>query len=68
MMGYIRFGEATTILVIFIKIKSHEKLLGCNPLSNVSYQNSSIMLNGQGSGRHPIGDTSYLDLDTVLNE
>jgi hypothetical protein len=26
------------------------------------------MLNGQGPGRHPLGDALYLDLDTVLNE
>jgi hypothetical protein len=27
-----------------------------------------MVLNGQVSGRHPLGDASYLDLDTVLNE
>jgi hypothetical protein len=27
-----------------------------------------MVLNGQGSGRHTLGDASYLDLDTVLNE
>jgi hypothetical protein len=27
-----------------------------------------MMLNGQGSDRHPLDDASYLDLDTVLNE
>jgi hypothetical protein len=27
-----------------------------------------MVLHGQGSGRHPLGDASYLDLDTVLNE
>jgi hypothetical protein len=27
-----------------------------------------MVLNGQGSGRHPLVDVSYLDLDTVLNE
>jgi hypothetical protein len=27
-----------------------------------------MVLNGQGLGRHPLGDASYLDLDTVLNE
>jgi hypothetical protein len=26
------------------------------------------VLNGQGPGRHPVSDASYLDLDTVLNE
>jgi hypothetical protein len=27
-----------------------------------------MVLNGQGPSRHPLGDASYLDLDTVLNE
>jgi hypothetical protein len=27
-----------------------------------------MVLNGQGPGRQPLGDASYLDLDTVLNE
>jgi hypothetical protein len=27
-----------------------------------------MVLNGQGSGRHPLDDAPYLDLDTVLNE
>jgi hypothetical protein len=27
-----------------------------------------MMLNGQGSGRHPLGGASFLDLDTVLSE
>jgi hypothetical protein len=27
-----------------------------------------MALNRQGPGRHPLGDASYLDLDTVLNE
>jgi hypothetical protein len=27
-----------------------------------------MVLNGQGPGRHPLGDAPYLDLDTVLNE
>jgi hypothetical protein len=26
------------------------------------------VLNGQGPGRHPLGDAPYLDLDTVLNK
>jgi hypothetical protein len=64
----VRFGEPITILAIFMEIKSHEKSLGCNPLSDASYRNPSIVLNGQGSGRHPLDDASYLDLDTVLNE
>jgi hypothetical protein len=49
-------------------MKSHEKSLGRNSLSNASYRNSGIVLNEQGPGRHPIDDVSYLDLDTVLNE
>jgi hypothetical protein len=27
-----------------------------------------MVLIGQGLGHHPLGDASYLDLDTVLNE
>jgi hypothetical protein len=27
-----------------------------------------MVLNGQGPGRHSLGDAPYLDLDTVLNE
>jgi hypothetical protein len=27
-----------------------------------------MVLNGQGPGRHPLGDAPYFDLDTVLNE
>jgi hypothetical protein len=27
-----------------------------------------MVLNGQGSGRHPLGGASYLDLVVVLNE
>jgi hypothetical protein len=67
-MCCVRFGEATTILVIFMKMKSHEKLLGRNSFSDAPYQNPGMVLNGQGSGRHPLGDALYLDLDTVLNE
>jgi hypothetical protein len=67
-MGCVRFGKATTILAIFMKMKSHEKSLGCNPLSDASYQNPGMVLNGQGSDRHPLGDAAYLDLDTVLNK
>jgi hypothetical protein len=67
-MSCVRFDESITILVIFIKIKPHKKLLGHNSLNDASYQNPGMMLNGQGLGRHPLGDVSYLDLDTVLNE
>jgi hypothetical protein len=51
-----------------MKMKSHEKSLGRNPLSDAPNQNPGMVLNGQGPGRHPLGDASYLDLDTVLNE
>jgi hypothetical protein len=67
-MSCVRFGEPTTILIIFMKMKPHEKMLERNPLSDAPYQNPGMMLNGQGPGRHPLGDTPYLDLDTVLNE
>jgi hypothetical protein len=68
MRGCIRFDEPTTILVIFMKIKSHKKLLRCNPLSDAPYQNSGMVLNRQGPGRHLLGDASYLDPNMVLNE
>jgi hypothetical protein len=32
------------------------------------HRNSGIVLNGQGSTRHTLGDASYLDLDMMLNE
>jgi hypothetical protein len=64
----VRFGEPTTILVISIEIKPHEKVLGCNPLSDVSYQNPSMVLNEQGPDHHPLDGAPYLDLDTVLSE
>jgi hypothetical protein len=51
-----------------MKIKSHEKSLGRNPLSDAPYRNPCMVLNGQGPGRHPLDDVSYLNLDTVLNE
>jgi hypothetical protein len=51
-----------------MKMKPHEKSLGRNSLSDTPYQNPGMMLNGQGSGRHPFGGASYLDLNTVLNE
>jgi hypothetical protein len=51
-----------------MKMKSHEKSLGCNPLSDALYQNPAMVLNGQGPGCHPLGGTSYFNLDTVLNE
>jgi hypothetical protein len=58
----------TTILAIFMEMKPHEKTLGRNSLSDAPYRNPGMVLNGQGPGRHPLGDARYLDLDTVLNE
>jgi hypothetical protein len=51
-----------------MEMKPHKKSLRRNPLSDAAYQNSGMVLNGQGPDRHPLGDASYLDLDTVLNE
>jgi hypothetical protein len=50
-----------------MEMKPYEKSLRHNPLSDASYQNPGMVLNGQGPGRHPIGGALYLDLDTVLN-
>jgi hypothetical protein len=49
-------------------MKPHEKSLGRNPLSDATYRNSGMVLNGQRSGYHPLGGAPYLDLDTVLSE
>jgi hypothetical protein len=51
-----------------MKMKPHGKLLGRNLLSDAPYQNPGMVLNGQGSDRHPLGGALYLDLDTVLSE
>jgi hypothetical protein len=51
-----------------MKMKSHGKSLGRNPLSDAPYRNPGMVLNEQGPGRHPLGGTPYLDLDTVLSE
>jgi hypothetical protein len=49
-------------------MKPYKKLLERNPFSNVTYQNSGMVLNGQGPGRHLLGGVLYLDLNTVLNK
>jgi hypothetical protein len=49
-------------------MKSRGKSLGHNPLSDMTYQNLGMVLNGQGPGRHPLGSAPYLDLDMVLSE
>jgi hypothetical protein len=51
-----------------MEMKSHRKLLGRNPLSDASYRNSGMVLNGQGPSHHPLGGAPYLDLDTKLSE
>jgi hypothetical protein len=51
-----------------MKMKPHEKSLGHNPLSDASYRNPGMVLNGQGPDRHLLGGASYLDLDTVLSK
>jgi hypothetical protein len=68
MRDYVRLYKPTIILAIFMKMKPHEKSLGCNPLNDAHYQNPDMVLNGQGPGHHPLGGASYLDLDTVLSE
>jgi hypothetical protein len=45
-----------------------ENRWGVTLFSDAPYRNPGMVLNGQGSGRHPLGGTLYLDLDTVLNE
>ena len=40
----------------------------CNPLSDALHQNSGVVLNGQGSGRHPPKGASYHDLGTMKCE
>jgi hypothetical protein len=51
-----------------MKMKAHRKSLGHNPLSDVSYRNPGMVLNGKGTDRHPLCGAPYLDLDTVLSE
>jgi hypothetical protein len=64
----VRLGELTTILVISMEIKPHEKSLGRNSLSDAPYRNSGMVLNRQRPSHHPLSGALYLDLDTVLNE
>jgi hypothetical protein len=51
-----------------MKMKPDEKSLERNHLNDTSYQNPGMVLNGQGTGHHPLGGASYLDLYTVLSE
>jgi hypothetical protein len=51
-----------------MEMKSHEKSLGHNLLSDALYQNPGMVLNEQGPGHHSLGGVPYLDLNTVLSE
>ena len=55
--GCDRRGEPTLNLAIIMEMKPERKPLGSNPLSDASYRNPGMVLNGQGPGRHPLGDT-----------
>ena len=54
-------GESTLNLAILMEMKPERKPLGCNPLSDAPYRNPGMVLNGEGSGRHPLGDVSCCD-------
>ena len=49
-------------------MKPERKSLGRNPLSDASYQNPGTVLNGQGPGRHPLGDAPCHDLGMVCEQ
>jgi hypothetical protein len=68
MMGCVRLDKPIIILAISMKMKSHEKSLRRNSLSDAPYRNPGMMLNGQGLGHHPLGGVLYLDLDMMLSE
>ena len=55
-------GEPTLNLAILMEMKPERKPLGRNPLSDVPYRNPGMVLNGQGPGRHPLGDAPCRDL------
>jgi hypothetical protein len=66
--GCVRFGEPTTILVIFMEMKPHEKLLGRNPLSDAPYLDLDMVLNEQGSGRRILSDALHRRPGVMKNE
>jgi hypothetical protein len=49
-----------------MEMKPNRKPLVRNPLSDASYR--SIVLNGQGPGRHPLGGAPCRDLDALSSE
>jgi hypothetical protein len=65
---YSKLGEPTLILAILVEIISKRNLLGHNFLSDVSYQNMGIVLNGQGLDHHPLVDAPCRNLGTVVSK
>jgi hypothetical protein len=51
-----------------MEMEPNRKPLGCNALRDASYRNRSMLLNGQGPGRHPLGGAPCRDLDAVSSE
>ena len=60
-------GSNSFHIAILMEMKPERKSLGRNPLSDAPYQNTGMVLNEQGPGRHP-RDVSCRDLDTVSSE
>ena len=54
-------------LATLIEMKPKRIPLGSNPLSDASCRNPGMVLNEQGSGRHP-RDAPCRDMDTVSSE
>ena len=54
-------------LATFMEMKPKRIPLGRNPLSDAPCQNPGMVINEQGSGRHP-RDAPCHNLDTVLSE
>jgi hypothetical protein len=65
--GCVRLSEPTSNLATQMEMKPKRIPLGRNPLGNVPYWNSSMVLNGQGTRRHPY-DAPCCDLGMVLSE
>jgi hypothetical protein len=64
-----RVEPAIKNLATQMEMKPNKNRWG-NSLSDASYRNLGMVLNGQGSGhhRHPLGDTPCHDLDVVSSE
>jgi hypothetical protein len=58
-MGCVRLDELTTILATSVEMKSHEKSLEYNPLSDASYLYLDTVLSEQGSSRRILSDTLH---------